>query len=535
MTDVPALVDTYLGVHAHLRPVDATFMGLPGHDHRLPGAGPDALTEEAAALGHLRRELERATPPATDANRLDARLLRAALRHLLAELERAPRYTNPAWYSGETVFGVVSLLLPRPGVEAAETRASLLARLHDVPRFLAEGRTQLRHARPHPDLVTRAALECRAFARLMDDLPLHPQLTGPDPMLHAAAAEAARAALSFADGLRAAEGVSVACGEAHLNFLMREVHGLDLGPREALERAEAAFQTLTEELESEAHARFGTPWREVQARLDADIPEDAPATYRHWHERAMGAAEAAGLVTPTTYGLDFQPMPEWARSVAGDTYFLFYRSPAALRAGTGSVYWMPHGPASVSTIKLVHAVHHGSIGHHTQNAHARVAPARLARLGGTDCASGLALLSAGTMVEGWACYAEDLLAEAQGFYTPEEELLLTSFTRRNAGCCIADIKLHLGEWTLDDMRAFYKGEVGFAPSRLWTETTRNAMLPATRLMYWLGTEKIRAMRAASPLSTRDFHDRLLAHGHAPLGWVDDLQRSAVRDQPSARP
>ncbi len=520
MTDVPALVDTYLGVHAHLRPVDATFMGLPGHDHRLPGAGPDALTEEASALSHLRRELERAAPPTGEGDRLDAQLLRAALRHALAELERAPRYTNPAWYSGETVFGVVSLLLPRPGVDAAETRESLLVRLHDVPRFLAEGRTWLRHARMHPDLVTRAALECRAFARLMDDLPLHPQLSAHDPLLAAAAAEAARAALSFADGLRAAEGVTVACGEAHLAFLMRDVHGLDFGPRDALARAEAAFAQLTEQLEGGAHARFGTPWREVQARLDADIPEDAPATYRHWHGRALEQADAAGLVTPTAYGLDFQPMPEWARSVAGDTYFLFYRSPAALRPGAGSTYWMPHGAASVSTIKLVHAVHHGSIGHHTQNARARTAPARLARLGGTDCASGIAMLSAGTMVEGWACYAEDLMAEAEGFYTPEEHLLLTSFTRRNAGCCIADLKLHLGDWTLDDMRAFYRDEVGFAPSRLWTETTRNAMLPATRLMYWLGTEHIQAMRAASALPTREFHDRLLAHGSAPLTWVE---------------
>ena len=147
-------------------------------------------------------------------------------------------------------------------------------------------------------------------------------------------------------------------------------------------------------------------------------------------------------------------------------------------------------------------------------------------MAGTDCASGIALLGAGTMVEGWACYAEDLLAEAPGFYTPAEELLLLQFERRNAASCIVDIRMHLGEWTLDEARAFYRDRAHFAPARIWAETTRNAMFPASRLMYWLGTETIKALRAELNLDPKTFHDALLAHGHAPATVVADELRAA---------
>lgn len=69
------------------------------------------------------------------------------------------------------------------------------------------------------------------------------------------------------------------------------------------------------------------------------------------------------------------------------------------------------------------------------------------------------------------------------------------------------------------MRDFYRDEVGFPEARVWSESTRNSMLPATRLMYWLGTQQIRRLRTSSPLPAREFHDRLLAHGHAPLHWL----------------
>jgi uncharacterized protein (DUF885 family) len=174
----------------------------------------------------------------------------------------------------------------------------------------------------------------------------------------------------------------------------------------------------------------------------------------------------------------------------------------------------------------VHSVHHGSVGHHTQNARARAAGSRLARVAGTDCASGIALLAGGTMVEGWACYATGLMAEVQDFYTPAERLALIQGERRNAASVIADIRLHTGVWSLEQMRAFYRDKAGFAAARIWPETTRNSIFPATRLMYFLGVEQIKSLRRELAMPDREFHDTLLSFGHAPIAWAAEEMRIA---------
>src|SRR5947207_8706216 len=73
-----------------------------------------------------------------------------------------------------------------------------------------------------------------------------------------------------------------------------------------------------------------------------------------------------------------------------------------------------------SVIKLNHVVHHGAIGHHVQNWYAFRAASRIGQVAAADCASRIALFCGGTMAEGWACYATDLMDEF-GFLTPLEQ------------------------------------------------------------------------------------------------------------------
>jgi uncharacterized protein (DUF885 family) len=274
-------------------------------------------------------------------------------------------------------------------------------------------------------------------------------------------------------------------------------------------------------------------WRTQLSALERDHPtlENVIPTYERWNDRALEMADAAGLVTPAReYGLEFRALPDWAREVAGALYFLFYRSPALGRPSHGSAYWVfPPGQdvsaylraQNTAAIKITHVVHHGSIGHHTQNARARTSRLRLGQLAGTDCASGIAMLSGGTMIEGWACYVQDLMLEAEGFYTPLERVLLKQYELRNAAMCLGDIRLHRGAWSLEQMRAFYSDEVGVAPGRLWSETARNSIYPATRLMYWLGTREIKRRRLELGGNPRAFHDALLSFGSVPAYWVAD--------------
>ncbi len=518
------LVNKFLALHATFHPVDASFMGIDGHDHRLPPTDADG---ELDGLWNLEVEIERLEPGRTSDSRLEARMLRAQVRVAIRELEELPRYQNPAWYTGETAFGVISLLLPS---DPPRNPDDLRQRLEAIPAFLESGARWLEHRAIPADWITRAKLECDAIIALLErGLRLHKLWSD---RLEKTVQNAVQAIRVFSSHLEHHADADPRSGEAYLEFLMREAHGLPYSVLEAEALALEGFEAARAELEKMAAKLDPTQdWRTQLAALERDHPslEQVIPTYERWNEKALELADAAGLVTPAReYALEFRTLPDWASEVAGALYFLFYRSPAAGRPSHGSPYWVfPPGQdvsaylcaQNTSTIKITHVVHHGSIGHHTQNARARASGVRLGQLAGTDCASGIAMLSGGTMIEGWACYAQDLMLEVEGFYTPLERLLLKQYELRNAAMCLADIRLHRGTWNLGQMRTFYTDEVGVAPGRVWSETTRNSIYPATRLMYWLGTREIKRCRLEIGGNPRAFHDALLSFGSVPVHWV----------------
>jgi hypothetical protein len=527
------LVDQFLNHHLAFRPVDATFMGVTGQDAKLPRADATAATDEKRGLTELAARLAAQPEPISLGDRLDLRIMRAETAIALANLGNRPRFLNPAWYTGEVAFGIIGLLLPQ---SEPVLREAVRARLNAVPDFLADGRARLHGTAVPRGWAERAKREAAVFGIfLRGDLKRHPAW---DVTWAAPADAAARALEQFTAGLAGLEDRSPACGVPHLTLLMREAHGLDLSPEEAVTQASAAFERMTEELkEMAATIDPARSWQQqVEALSDIQPPAEAVvAEYRQWHDRAI--ADGRALVTPADeYGLDYRVMPPAFQGVAGELYFLFYRSPPARRPGQGSVYWVSapgNDPAAYlrgqnrAIVKTIHSVHHGSIGHHTQNARARAAKSRLAQVGGTDCASGISFLTSGTMVEGWACYAEDLLVEAPGFYTDAEVLLLKQFERRNAASVLVDIRLHTGEWSLSEAERFYL-EAGFAPARVPGEIVRNSILPGTRLMYWLGVEAIKDLRRSWRGDTRAFHDTLLGYGHIPVKWAgEEMARAGM--------
>lgn len=511
MNEMDRLADDFLAHHFSFRPVDATFMGFPSHDHLLPPSDADAPAREAQELAELCRRLEAIAPPQHGASAIDYSILQSHLKHRPRELAERSQYKDPTFYTGEAVFGIVSLLLPSA---AASSEESLAARLGAIPSFLTGGMAHLRGQSAHRDWVTRARKECRAMVNFLGrGLRRHPLW---NDRLSGLTGDAAAALGRFDVALADLHDADPACGEDYLAFILNEVHQFPISLAEAEAQAVERFARLGEEIV--AAARKIDPersWRDLLQSLDQERPSPGVLadTYRYWHDKVMDAA--GDLVTPAKeYGLDFLPLPEWAREIAPETYFLSYRSPPAAHPGEGSVYWVTGAGQSLSTIKQTHAVHHASIGHHTHNARARVAPSRLARLAETGVPRGVAFLSAGTTGEGWACHAQHLAAEMPGILNRiEVEIMLRDMERRNAGALIADIRLHTGRWTLAEMRRFYSEEGGFGAGRAWGETVRNSIFPGTRIMYWLGQEAIRKARARWPGSTREFHDALIGCGH----------------------
>ena len=233
--------------------------------------------------------------------------------------------------------------------------------------------------------------------------------------------------------------------------------------------------------------------------------------------------------------VEYVAIPDYARDAAPFLYFLPYRSPAPYDPAPVDYYLVPPVDRSLSaeerrrrlalanrsTIVLNHVVHHGATGHHVQNHHAFGSPSRLGRIAATDCASRIGMFAGGTMAEGWACYATDLMEDV-GFLSPLEAVAQQHNRVRQAARAVVDIELHAGTMSEADAVAFYVDRTGMAEPAARMEVTKNGMFPGAAVMYWLGTGSIHALRTecsrhdGAAFALRAFHDELLSYGSLPV-------------------
>ena len=510
-------LDRFFHSYYRRHPVSATFIGHHEYDHRLP----DFATGESASL-----LAELASLPAeelTPVEEIDRDLARGHLEIEAWELASGRLHElNPACYTGEAIFGVFSLLL-REFAPRDERYRNAAERLAAIPGFLAQGERNVGTA---PRAWTeRAVRECEAAIDFLDEG--LPRLEEPTRLATPAAA-ARQAFLSFRRylerGIGEARSGAYACGEEAFDLLLRKAHSLEESASEIAARARDSLRRSESELESGAPKFGSNDYREVLARLE-DIRPRPEETYRRcrelWEESRAFAVDR-GLVTWPDYPLDFVPQPAWAREAAPKLYFLFYRSPAPLDALPRVDHLVPPVDSGMAeaVIKLNHVVHHAGLGHHVQNWHASRAPSRIARVAAVDCAYRIAMLGGGTMAEGWASYATDLMDEA-GFLTPLESFGEHHAHARAAARAIVDVELHRGSMSLDEAESFYRVHTNMSDTAARSEVTKNSMFPGAALVYFVGSTLIDEIRREHEgrLGVRGFHDRFLSHGSIPVAMI----------------
>jgi hypothetical protein len=530
-------LDRFFATYYRHRPVNATFIGNHDHDHRLPelsDEGVSALSSDADALGVELQALSGEELSLVE--ELDSQLARGFLEIQKWELDSGHFHRlNPATYTGEAIFGVVSLLL-RDFAPLAERLESARARLAAVPRLLDEGRRNVASA---PRAWSERALrECAGAHALLDDDLLHVPGAG---KLEDEASLARSAFDRYQEHVaRLPDSPRYGCGEEAFELLLRRGHFLDWSALEIAERAHEALRRSKEELEAGARRLGFDGWEGARARLEEIHPsrDDYYGRFGKLRDESRRLASERGLLTWPDYPLDFVPQPAWARKAAPLLYFLFYRSPAPLDAATRVDYLVPPidpelaeeeaelrlRATNESVIKLNHVVHHGGIGHHVQNWHAFRASSRIGRVAAVDCASRIAFFCGGTMAEGWASYATDLMDEA-GFLAPIESLAEENTRERMAARAIVDVKLHHGEMSFDDAERFYRERARMTESAARAEVTKNGMFPGAALVYFVGSSLIHELRRETSarlgerFDLRRFHDELLAHGSIPVSMI----------------
>ncbi|MGY8777453.1 MAG: DUF885 family protein [Longimicrobiales bacterium] len=539
-------MDAFFASYYSHRPVNSTCVGLCEHDHTLPdlseaGVG-DALSDA--------RDLLSASPGGEvgGAREIDQRLARGYLR--IQEWEFGSEHFqggNPSFHTGEAIFGIISLFLTESG-PLSERVAAATARMSAIPTFLDQARQCVQES-PR-SWTERAIRECDGAHALFTDgveqlAHTMKGASGPVPasavsLFSAAAEDAVRAfaehRIWLESDLSHKTHERYACGAEAFDLYMKEGHCLDESAEEVLLYAEdqlAQAETYGAQHCSDFAASNAS---EVTGRL-GDIAPSASEYYDRYGEiwsdvRAL--SDEKGLVTWPDFPIRYVPRPEWVRSASPHLYFLFYRSPAAFHRPETHEYLVAPLPEEQqanflranndSVIRRNHVIHHGGIGHHIQNWHAFRAESRIGQMAAVDCASRIAMFCGGTMAEGWACYATDLASEA-GALSPVEQFAEAVGRGRMAARAIVDIRLHRGEFTLDEAASFYEDRAGMPAAAARGEAIKNSMFPGAALIYLTGTDAIHrlrsevASRSQGGFDLRAFHDRFLSYGSVPVSLI----------------
>lgn len=554
-------LDSFLWHYYWDHPVTATFTGIHDFDAKLPDWSPGGLEQLRAgthvALGSLqrashRRGKTRLTKTPRYPDEVDRELAAGFLEIQLAEIDSPYFYRgNPSLWMGEAIFSIVSLVT-RDFAPETERLEAVRLRLRDIRHFLSDAERVL-VASP-PEWKARAVRESAAAKLLVcGGLMRWIQRVSTDHATTVAMLDDCKHVGDafehfgrwIADELPNDDrgffrDLSV---PPMIERILRRGHGTDQSAYQLLWHAERGLRPAEKLLRARIREAGCKDWAEVQARLGEQHAsrENHLARFSEIWERARAAALAHDLVTWPDAAIRYVPIPEHTRDAAPNLYYLFYRSPAAF--DRYDVYDYVVTPieadlprdeqerrlraANDSVIALNHVIHHGGLGHHVQNWYAYRAASRIGQVAAIDAASRIGMICGGTMAEGWACYACDLMEEI-GFLSPLERAA-QQHTRVRLICrAIADLSLHTGGMSLRAAAKLYQERAQMPEAAATAEAVKNSMFPGTGVMYWLGTRTIHDLRRklqqrqGAAFSLKKLHDRFLSFGAIPVPLISRL-------------
>ncbi len=556
------ITSRFLSHFWHTWPVTATFAGRSDWDAQLPDWSPDGLSAAAAQWAALAADARHARGPQAvpalhtpaPTSRSEADLLCVEAAAMLMTEETATRHgpgANPVYATGEIAFGLLSVLGRDPDGSpalAADAAADAAARLLGAGELL-EGVRESLGTRPVPTTwLARARRECDAIHRLLDEgIPEWIRVARPADPWGAALRKASAAAKPAVQAFRhwldtevpVASSRTTMAGADAMDRRLRLAHW-EPRPSDVL-LSEARRQLVDAVAEWRAMADAASPagWPGVLDALRADAPtrdQYLPTLQRRWNADRQFAADHALVTWPDDLPVQFAETDRWARVASADLYYLNYRCPPPYRRRATHRHQVPFLPADDAaatavlhtmhraTISLNHVIHHAGLGHHVQNWHAARCPSPIGQMAAVDGATRIALPLGGTVAEGWACYAVDLVDEHGGLDALER--VVQQHTRVRLLCrAVADLALHTGEWTKADVTAHFTREAAMSPEAAFGETVRTALFPGAAVMYWLGTSGFHALRAryaARFPSLRAFHDAVLSYGAIPVPMIAQL-------------
>ena len=539
---------SYIDIYTALNPVSATGLGDHAHDAELPRIDADGRKTEAIMYRELLEALAKIDRTRlTRDNQVDYAMLRNALEYSLWDLEVIEGWASDPRRYNSTASSALYSLVARDFAPWPERFGNIVARMEKIPAFLAEARAQVDPARV-PKIEAETLSRQNAGIMEIVDAALLPEVeaSGVPRNRFDAAVDALKAAVAEHQAWIDDVLVPNAAGEFRLgaeryDTKMKFALMSDIARPELKAKAEAAFAEARAEMEEIARSfpdcASGTQQLVIECAL-AKTYADRPAR----DQVEAKARETLAIATAFTAEKGFVEMPRGPVQVITTPKFMqgvavaYDEAPGALEKQLPNFYMVSPIPEEWTDAQatsflseyntyMLHelSIHEGVPGHYLQLDHSNRHPSVLR-----------AVLGSGPFVEGWAVYAERLMAEhgyLGGRATVEGrlyELTMLKMRLRSIANTLLDIGIHTEGMTRE--QAMELMTVGaFQQEREAAGKWTRAQLSSTQLLsYFTGYEEHLALRReaerrrGADFDQRRYHDELLSHGSPPVKYARAL-------------
>ncbi|MBN2149020.1 MAG: DUF885 domain-containing protein [Anaerolineales bacterium] len=513
-------------------PTAATFLGDHRYDDRLSDNTPEFLADQRRRLGEELEKFEAfdRSDWSLDA-KIDRRIIVQVIKGFIRSFDKTRGFERYPGNGPDECLGGVYSLIVREFAPLPERMKSILGRLRETPRVLAETRVLIK---PHdvPRLWAEMSIESTRqgiglFAGFV------PMLANETPDLKdevVAAAQAAATALEEhakwieTEVLPHAQG-DYAVGEDLFNELLSEDHMVDYDAVQLLKTGWHLYED-TERQMKELAASID-PGKTVMELLE-DSKKIHPTAnglldaYREWMAKArqfvidndiasIPAGESIRIIETPPFQRMFLPyaaynMPGFFEKVQEG---LFWVTPVEEGADPEAAEKKLRGHPWADI--PVTALHEAYPGHHLQLVVANTLQSTPRKLG--------AFLSS-LFIEGWAFYCEELMEQLGFINKPIQKLARLQAQLWRASRIIIDVSLHTGKMTVEEAVQFLVDRAGLEREDAKAEVNRYTLSPTQPQCYLMGKLQLLEIvaeykRRFPKAGLRKMHDDILLSGSLP--------------------
>jgi hypothetical protein len=532
-------VDAYLDDFARRHPSIAAGNGIHAHDDLLDDFSASGIASEIAALERDAARLrafdeKRLTPD----ERVDRRILLGVIDGWLLEQQTLRNWRrNPMLYASALADGVHNLMTMASDPAPVRMRR-IIAKLGHVPDLLAAARTNVTN--PPRLFAERGAAMMRGARDMLGhdlDLAFATELNG-----------------ALRDSLRRAADAAIPRVDEYIRHLERDVLPGASGDF-TIGAANLSRRYLAEELiDTPLATMIAIGERELarsQAEFRAAAAKLAPGrdplavwqAVRRDHPRMGGVVAATKAIVDSlsafvaSRGIATLPPDERVIVEPAQPFDLgfasMHASPPLEKTPVKSIYYItdaqPGLPPTEQEAWLERynyaslsntSAHEAMPGHWLHSTYMRRTPGKVRRI--WIGLNPFPQPSSGQ--DGWAHYAEQMVLD-EGYRNGDPTLRLAQVSDALTRICrlLSGINLHTKRWTLDDAQRCFERDAYVAAPAARREAERAAYDP-TYGGYFLGKRGILKLRAdyqrrmGTRFSLREFHERLMTNGIAPI-WA----------------